>query len=254
MLIYIFRMETFSYIDGIKGLHTNCRLASCFMSYANEHLSDYHGIAWFMLFVLLVLCSVNPLLTSRFPYKRSIVRNFVVWLMLFALLAERWCLIRYFRIAGPVWRLQLFPVVPPHKRSEALMSSFMFVQTSCWTNSGYASGSKTHESQIMPLLCNLSFRNWWRYWSCVRWNHWSPEDSRCKESLEWSFSGPVCGDSIAGGFPSQKVGLMFYLMFAWTSCFTNNRVASELKSHDAYAMSLLCVICQFDIPHDWTSR
>ena len=28
-----------------KGLHTNCRLASCFMSYAPEHMNAYHGIA-----------------------------------------------------------------------------------------------------------------------------------------------------------------------------------------------------------------
>ena len=47
------------------------------------------------------------------------------------------------------------------------MSSFMLVQTSCWTNSGDASESKTHESQNMPLLCNLSFRNWWHYWPCM---------------------------------------------------------------------------------------
>ena len=150
------------------------------------------------------------------------------------------------------WRLHLFPVVPPHKRSEPLMSSFMFVLTSCWTNSGDASESKIHKSQIMPLLCNLSFRNWWHYWPCVRWNHWSPEDCRRKGWLEWSFGGPVCDDSIAGGFPSQKVGLMSSFMFAWTSCLTNNRVASELKA--LKRLRCHCVICQFDIPHNWTSR
>ena len=105
----------------------------------------------------------------------------------------------------------------------------------------------------MLLLRNLSFHNWLHYWPCVRWNHWSSVDSRRKGSLEWSVGGSVCGDSIAGGFPLQKVGLMFYFMFAWTSCLTNNRVASELKSYDVYAMSLLCVICQSDIPHGWTS-
>ena len=42
------------------------------------------------------------------------------------------------------------------------------------------------------------------------------------------------------GFPSEKV---ISFMFAWTSCSTNNRVASELNAQDAYAMSLLCVIC-----------
>ena len=102
MPIHIDMVKTISYIDYIKGLHTNCRLASWFMIYINEHQSDYHGIIWFMFLVLLVLCAVNPLLTGGFPYRRSIVRNCVVWLMLFALLVERWCLIKGFRIAGPV--------------------------------------------------------------------------------------------------------------------------------------------------------
>ena len=61
-----------------------------------------------------------------------------------------------------------------------------------------------------------------------------------EEPLKWGFGGPVCGDFIAGGFPSQKVGFMFSFVFARMSCLTNSRVASELKSHDAYAMSLLC--------------
>ena len=120
------------------------------------------------------------------------------------------CLIHAFRVAGgtlmldqrfpncwpSVWCLHLLPVDPPHERSEALMSSFMFVQTSCWTNSGCASESKTHETQIMLLLCNLSFRNWLHCCPFVRWNHWSPVDSRCKGSLEWSFGGPVCCDGV----------------------------------------------------------
>ena len=88
-----------------------------------------------------------------------------------------------------------------------LLSRF---QTSCWTNSGDASESKTHETQIILLLCDFSFSNWWHYCPCVRWNHWSPVDSRCKGSLELNFGGPVCGDSTAGGFPSQKLGLMFF--------------------------------------------
>ena len=102
MLIHIDMMKTISYIDGLKGLHTNCRLASCFVSYASEQRGDYYGIIRFMFLVLLVLCAVNPLLTGGFPYRRSIVRNFAVWLMLFALLVERWCLIKGFRIAGEI--------------------------------------------------------------------------------------------------------------------------------------------------------
>ena len=197
---------------------------------------------------MLVLCAGYPLLTGGFPYRRSIVQNCVVWLMHFALLVERWCLIKGFHIAGPVCGVSICSS-PHHKRTEALMSSFMFVQTSCWTNSGDASESKIHETQIMLLLCNLSFSNWWHYCLYVLWNHWSPVDSRCKGSLELNFGGPVCADSIL----SQKLGLMFSFMFALTSCLTNKRVASELISQDAYAMPLLCVICQSDIPHGWTS-
>ena len=36
--------KCFLIFDGIKGLHTNCRLASCFVSYVKERQSDYHGI------------------------------------------------------------------------------------------------------------------------------------------------------------------------------------------------------------------
>ena len=165
-----------------------------------------------------------------------------------ALLVEHWCMIKGFQIAGSVCGVSICSN-PPHKRTEALMSSFMFVQTSCWTNSGDASESKTHETQIMLLLFNLKFSNWWHYCPCVWWNHLSPVDSRSKGSLELNFSDPVCGDSIAGGFPSQKLGLIFSFLFALTSWLTNTRVASELKSQDVYAMSLLCVICQSDIPH-----
>ena len=160
-------------------------------------------------FELLVLCAVNPLLTGGFPYRRSIMWNCVVWLIHFALLVERWCMIKGFHIPGPVCVVSICSN-PPHKRTEAFMSSFMFVQTSCWTNSGYASESITHETQIILLLCNLSFSNWWHYCPCVQWNHWSPVDSRCKGSLELNFGGPVCSDSTAGGFPSQKLGFMFF--------------------------------------------
>ena len=158
MQIHIDMMKTISYIDGIKDLHTKCRLASYFVSYFNEHQSDYHGIIWFMFFELLVLCAVNPLLTGGFPYRRSIVRNCAVWLMHFALLVECWCLMKDFHIAGPVCGVSICSN-PHHKRTEALVFSFMFVQTSYWTNSGDASESKTHETQIMLLLCNLSFSN-----------------------------------------------------------------------------------------------
>ena len=171
MPIHIDMVKIISYIGDIKGLHTNCRLARCFMIYINEHQSEYHGIIWFMFVVLLVLCAVNPLLTGGLLYRRSIVRNCVVWLMLFAMLVERWCLIKGFRIAGPVCGVSNCSKWILLTKNEALMSSFMFVQTSCWTNSGYASVSKTHETQIMLLLCNLSHSNWWHHCPCVRWSH-----------------------------------------------------------------------------------
>ena len=144
MLIHIDMVKIISYIDGIKGLHTNCRLASCFVSYVNEQQSDYHGIIWFTLFELLVLCVVNPLLTGGFPYRRSIVRNCVVWLMHFALLVERWCLIKGFHIAGPVCGVSICSN-PHHKRNEGVMSSFMFHEFSthlrlhCLFNSSFES-------------------------------------------------------------------------------------------------------------------
>ena len=202
-------------------------------------------------FELLVLCAVNPLLTGGFPYRRSIVWNCVVWLMYFALLVERWCMIKGFHTPGPVCGVSICSN-PPHKRTEAFMSSFMFVQRSCWTNNGDANESKTHETQIMLLLCNLSFSNWWHYCPCVRWitgHQWIPVARG-----HWSWTLVVlCAAIPPPVVPLTKARLGVFLMFALTSYLTNNRVASELKSLDAYAMPLLCVICQSDIPHGWTT-
>ena len=80
-------MEAIYYIDGMKGLHTNCRLASRFVSYANEHLSDYHGIGWFMLF-----CVAGPVCgesTTHWRIPLQVINS-----------AELCCLINAFRIAG----------------------------------------------------------------------------------------------------------------------------------------------------------
>ena len=176
---------------------------------------------------------MNPLLTGGFPYRRSTVRNCVVWLMHFALLAERWYLIKGSHIAGPVCGVSICSN-PHHKRTEALMS---FSRLSKWAV------EQTVEMQVSRKL--MKFRLCYCYVICHSvidgiiapvWNHWSPVDSRCKGSLELNFGGPVCGDSIAGGFLSQKLGLMFSFMFALKSCLTNSGYASELKSQDAYAM------------------
>ena len=198
-----------------------------------------------------MLCAVNPLLTGGFPYRRSIVWNCVVWLMHFALLVEHWCMIKGFHIPGPVCGVSIWSN-PPHKRTEAFMSSFMFVQTSCWTNSGDASESTTHETQIMLLLCNLSFSNWWHYCLCAvkpLVTSGFPLQGVTGVELWWSSVRRFHRRWI----PLTKVCLMGFFMFALTGYLTNNRVVSELKSLDAYAMPLLCVICQSDIPHGWTS-
>ena len=102
---------------------------------------------------------MNPLLTGGFLYRRSIVWNCVVWLMHFALLVERWCMIKGFHIPCPACGASICSN-PPNKRTKAFMTSIMSVQMSCWTNSGYASESKTHETQIILLLCNLSLSNY----------------------------------------------------------------------------------------------
>ena len=73
ILVHIDMVKNSSYSDGRKGLHTNCSMASCFVSYAYKHLSDYCGIAWFIPFLLLVLCAVNLLLTGGFPYFFSLL-------------------------------------------------------------------------------------------------------------------------------------------------------------------------------------
>ena len=219
MLIHIDVVKTICYIDGIKGLHTNCRLTTWFVSYVSEHQSDYHGIIWFMFFELLVLCAVNPLLTGGFPYRRSIVWNCVVWLMHFALLAEHWCMIKGFHIPGPVCGVSICSN-PPHKRTKAFMS-FMFVQTSCSTNSGDASESKTHETQIILF-----------YVTC----HLVIDD----------ITVPVCGETTGHQWIPVARG-----HWSWTLVVQCAAIPPEFPGRVCDA--LLCVICQSDILHSWTS-
>ena len=173
--------------------------------------------------------------------------------MLFALLVERWCLIKGFRIAGQVCGVficsQWIPLTNKAK---------LWCLLSCFSERAL---EQTEDMQVSRKLMKL------RLCYCDVICHSVIDDiivPVCRETTGhqwitvarvtgWNFGGPVCGESIAGGFPSQKVGLMFSFMFAFTICLPNNRVAIELKSQDAYAMSLLCVICQSDIPHGWTS-
>ena len=79
-------VKTISYIDVIKGLHTNCRLASCFVSYANEHLSGYHGITWSCFFIA---GAVRGEPTAHWRIPLQAISN-----------AELCCLFNAFRIAG----------------------------------------------------------------------------------------------------------------------------------------------------------
>ena len=39
----------------------------------------------------------------------------------------------------------------------------------------------------------------------------------------------------------QCRALMFYLLLAWTNCWTNNPFSSDLRGHDANVMSLQCI-------------
>ena len=113
-------MKAIFYIDGIKGLHANCRLVSCFVSYANEHQSNYHGITWFKFLVLLVL-----------------------WILL--------------------------------TKAANFLCLLSCLSTSCWTNSGYESESKIHESQIMLLLSRV-------YTSCARMRAYTSAYADCRRS------------------------------------------------------------------------
>ena len=49
--------------------------------------------------------------------------------------------------------------------------------------------------------------------------------------------------------PPQKIGLVLPVMLPWTSCLTNNTVASELKSPDAYTTCDVIVACHLSIRH-----
>ena len=226
ILIHIDMVKTISCIDGMKGLHTNYRLASCFVSYANEHLSDYHGIAWFMLFVLLVLCAVNPLLIGGFPYTRSIVQNcFRIAVPVCAVsICSQWILFtkeaRLWRLLSCLCKRGVEQIMEMQVSRKLMKLKLCYCYVICHSVIDAVAGPVCGETTVTSEF---------------------PLQGITGVALSWS---SVC-HSIAGGFPSQKVGLMFSFMFAWASCLTNSRVASELKSNDAYAMSLLLSIRHF---------
>ena len=219
-------VKTISYMDVIKECMINIDLPVVSMGYAHKQLGDYHGIAWLMPFALTTLCVVNPLLTGGFSHRLSIVRSFVVWSLLSALLVELWCLISDFRITGLVCNVSI--------GSKGFMFSFMFARTSSWWNGRFASQLKTPDAHMMSrvdrgLLCVICHsvidditspaygetgQRWipaamdaWNQHLDSRpkgcgetpvmwWNHRSPVNSRRKGSVELSYGGPVCGDSI----------------------------------------------------------
>ena len=204
MLIHIGKMKTVSYIDGIKGLHTNCRLASCFHELRQ---GTPEWLSWNCM--ICVFFNAGPVCDEstahwQIPLQAVNSANFAVWLRLFALLVERWCLIKCFRIAGRVCGFsissQWFLLTKEAK---------LWCLLSCLSKQAV---EQTVEMQVSRKLMKVRICHCYVIChsvidditgsACVRWNHWSPVDSRCKGLLEWSFGGPVCGDSIAGGFPS----------------------------------------------------
>ena len=237
---------------GIKGLHTNCRLASCFVSYVNEHQSDYHGIIWFMFFELLVLCAVNPLLTGGFPYRRPVVWKCVVWLIHFALLVEHWCMIK---VSTSLAQCVVSPFVPILLTKELKPLCLL----SCLSKRAV---EQTAEMQVSRKLMKL--RLYYCYVTCplvidditvpvcgeTTGHQWIPV---ARGHWSWTLVVQCAAIPPPVDSPHKSSAWCFFFMFALTSYLTNNRDASELKSLDAYAMPLLCVICQSDIPHGWTS-
>ena len=146
-----------------------------------------------------------------------------------------------------VWCLQLVSVNPPHKKSETLMSFFMFVLTS-WVFFFKRAVEQTMEMQVGREFMNLILCYFYIiYYSVI--DDITGLVCGATTGHQWF---PIARDHWNGAlvvpcaaFPSsvdspQKVGLMFSFMFACTSCSTNSRGSIELKCHDAYA-SLLCV-------------
>ena len=129
--------------------------------------------------------------------------------------------------------------IPLQAINSAELCCLINVLMSCWTNCRDSS-EKNRETHIILY--------------CYGNRHSKIDDITGSQGIT---GVELCWSNMTGfhrrWYPSQKVGLIFSFMFAWTNCYTNCRVASGLKSHDAYAMSLLCVICQSDIPHGWTS-
>ena len=87
MLTHIDMVKTISYIDGIKGLHSNSIPADCFVNYEHEHLSNYHEITWFMPF-----CIDSPVCGESAAHWRITLQAISS--------AEVCCLINAFRITG----------------------------------------------------------------------------------------------------------------------------------------------------------
>ena len=142
--------------------------------------------------------------------------------MLFALLAERWGLTKGFRIADQVCAVSI---------CSPWMSLTRKAKRWCILSCLSKRAVETMEIQLSRKLVKLILCHCYEICHSVIDDITGPE---CGETISHQWI-PVANDYWSGALMLQCVA-----MFAWMSCLTS--------SHDAYAMSLLCVI-----PHGWTS-
>ena len=99
---------------------------------------------------------------------------------------------------------------------------------------------------------------------CMLW-HSEPDPVNCTSQLcRWRrhdigtlsilpvITGPLWGNPpVTGGFPSQRANnakLWYFSILAWTSFWTNLRVASDLIYHGAPVTLLKCILCSLNFP------
>ena len=136
---------------------------------------------------------------------RSIVRNFVVWLMLFALLAERWGLTKGFRIADQVCAVSICsPWMPLTRKAKR------WCILSCLSKRAV----ETMEIQLSRKLVKLILCHCYEICHSVIDDITGPE---CGETISHQWI-PVANDHWSGALMLQCVA-----MFAWMSCLTSSQ-------------------------------
>ena len=140
----------------IKGLHTNCRLAGCFVSYVKwtpEWLSWHYMIYVLWIAVRWIHCSLADSLTDdQFAKLCCLINAFCI---AGGTLVHDW---RFPHCWPSVWCLHLFQSSSQKSRSFDVFfpvcpNKLLNKQWICkWVE-------KIHETKIMLLLCNLSFSN-----------------------------------------------------------------------------------------------